>query len=180
MGFMMSGVDLEAKALDVARIARALYGTKVQDAGFEWDEFQSQLFWVILSRNRGETPYDPTRASLSRYVSVVCRTTLNHMKMARWRRERKHALGVRLADGSVVDAAVAAVSVAAPPSGQSVEDASRELLKVSGLVEAVERAAFLILLGHKTKEVAAEIGATKEVAAWVRAKIRAAADKVSQ
>ena len=175
----MPGVDLEAKAVDVIKIARALYQRKVADAGFEWDEFQSQLFWVILSRNRGETPYDPTRASLSRYVAVVCRTTLSHMCMARWRRERKHTLGVRLADGSVVDAALAAVSVAAPPSGQSVEDAARQLVKAAGLAETVERAAFLCMLGHKTKEIATEIGCPKEVAAWVRAQMRLAADKLS-
>ena len=168
----MPGVDLEAKAVDVARIAASLYGRKVIDAGFEWDDFLSNLYMAILRRNEGNTPYDPRRASLSRYISVLSRTVLSHMCTARWRLERKHSLGARDRSGAVVDAALVAVELQAPQLQRSVEAEAADLLRAQLVSKRLHKAAVLVLVGHKTREVAEACGMTREVVSWLREELR--------
>ena len=170
---MGKGVDLERYAIDVRRIATHIHARSVTRSGFEFEEFLSNLYLSILRRNAGKTPYDPKRASLSRYVGVLGRTVLNHMVVHRWRLDRKHQIGVRDADGVEVDAALAAVAVPAPEIRQDMRRDARELLAAQLVTQRLERAAFLILLGHKTKEI--DIGAPREVVAWLRSELKDAA-----
>jgi len=172
---MGKGVDLERYAIDVRRIATHIHARSVTRSGFEFEEFLSNLYLSILRRNAGKTPYDPKRASLSRYIGVLGRTVLNHMVVKRWRLDRKHQLGARGADGVVVDAALVAVAMAAPMVEQDLAADAKELLAGQRVTQRIERGALMVLLGFKTMETAQAIGAPREVVAWLRSELKEAA-----
>ena len=176
MGWPMpKGVDLDRYALDVRRIAAHIHARAVTRAGFEFEDFLSNLYLAILRRNAGQTPYDPKRASLSRYVGVLGRTVLNHMVTKRWRLDRKHQLGATGADGQQVDAALVAVAMAAPVVDQDLRQDAQELLSAQLVPQRVQRGALMVLLGFKTREISERIGAPREVVAWLRSELKEAA-----
>jgi len=174
----VAGVDLHAKAEDVRRIAAAMHGRACVRAGIEFDEFYQQLALAILRRNQGANPYDPRRASLSRYVVVLGRTVLNHMKVKAWRLDRRHQLGAVSRSGEVVDAALVARGVAAPVEALSLDRKAGELLASMLVPKRIEKAARLILIGYKNGEVAEAIQAPREVVAWIRSEMKDAAQAV--
>ena len=168
----MAGIDLNAHHEDVRRIAAAIHGRAVVRAGFEFDEFYQQLCLAILRRNSMPSAWDPRRASMSRYVVVLGRTVLNHMSVKAWRRNRRHQLGAINRSGEHCDAAVIARSLEAPPEAESLEAKAKELLAASLVYRRVEKAARLVLLGHKNGEAAEAIQAPREVVAWIRAEMK--------
>ena len=172
---MPKGVDLERYAVDVRRIATHIHARSVTRAGFDFEEFLSELYITILRRNAGETPYDPKRASLSRYVGVLGRTVLNHMVTKKWRLERKHQLGATAPDGSQVDAALVAVAIAAPMAEQDLSEDARDLLAAQLVPQRIQRGALMALLGFKTREISEAIHAPREVVSWLRSELKQAA-----
>jgi hypothetical protein len=168
----MAGIDLDAHHEDVRRIAAAIHGRAVVRAGFTFEEFYQNLCLAILRRNGMASAWDPRRASMSRYVVVLGRTVLNHMSVKAWRRNRRHQLGAISRSGEHVDAALVAKALEAPLEAESLEMKARELLTASLVMKRIEKAARLVLLGHKNGEAAEAIQAPREVVAWLRAEMK--------
>lgn len=149
------GIDLEAWHEHVRRIVVSKFGAAAVDVGVEPDELVAHVYERILRANRGRAAYDPSRASMSRYVCLQARSALANILDAR-RVRPVEELGLPNAEGELVDAA--SVDVEAP-----AEDDPRAAVLDLARDDVEARALLMLAEGATDLEVVAECGHTPRV-----------------
>jgi hypothetical protein len=71
------GVDLSAHYSDLRAVAFSSYSKRCTEAGVEIEELISVVAERILRSNRGAKPFNPSKASLPRYLHLMCSSRLS-------------------------------------------------------------------------------------------------------
>lgn len=100
-------LDLSTKVLDVRRLAKANPSFRAAvERGYDPDELLQEVWVTVLSRQAGPTPYDPKRASFSKWVWQVTRSAVSHLQERTGNRARHEQTGRRDMEDAETDAAL--------------------------------------------------------------------------
>lgn len=78
------GIDVGKRHKEIRKIFIKIYGHRC--VGYDLEELIQKLYLAILVRNKGTCPFDPSKASFSKYVCIVALGVVrNHH-----RKESKH------------------------------------------------------------------------------------------
>jgi hypothetical protein len=93
------GVDLSAHYSDLRAIALSSYSKRCQDAAVDVEDLISVAAERILRSNRGAKPFDPSKASLGRYLHLLLASRLSVMaSLVRQSESRRSRRAIRLDD----------------------------------------------------------------------------------
>jgi hypothetical protein len=141
-------LDLRERWLDVRKIAKSQpeFAACVR-AGWDADDLVSEVYARALARQSMASRYDPARAGVSKYLTVLCRGILLNLLDSKRRRDRHEQIGSHDVRGEPCDASLTAVDMQMPDdasvyAGASTEDCDDAGEPVAGrLIAVVERAA---------------------------------------
>lgn len=104
------GIDLIKRGAEVRKLLMAGFGGTIQKNGWDVEDVLQEVYLGIVTRNRGQCPWDPKKSSFGHYVYMICRCVVANYgrKQGRIRREQ---VGLLDADGIEVDAGDLAVDV---------------------------------------------------------------------
>lgn len=109
------GVDLAQHYSDLRAIALSSYSRRCAEAGVDIDDLISTVAERILRSNRGARPYDPSKASLARYLHLLLASRLSvlasNARQAEARRARRQPRAEEDEDGLDLLASVPAEPV---------------------------------------------------------------------
>jgi DNA-directed RNA polymerase specialized sigma24 family protein len=92
----MDELDLHAKTMDVRRLTRSHPSFRAAvERGHDAEELLQEVWLVVLTRQAGPTPYDPTRAKFSKWLYQVIRSAVSHYIERISTRRRHEQVGVQ-------------------------------------------------------------------------------------
>ena len=105
-------LDVGKRYRDVKRIGRSLPQYRYcLELGWSREELDQQLLVRVHLRQSMPSRYDPTKASVSKYLVVFCRSQLLNLAKIKQRRAKNEQVGMTGRDGEAMDAALGAREV---------------------------------------------------------------------
>jgi len=103
-GEVLTGIDLENRSKEVAKLFFKAYGSWTRKAQFDDDDVLQEIYKGVLVRNYGKCPWDPSRSTFGNYVTMVARGVVFNHYRRETRRERREFVGYKHVDrGRVID-----------------------------------------------------------------------------
>lgn len=88
------GLDLAVHFHEVRACILGSYARRCRAAGVEADDLLSTVYTSILASNSGPAAYDPSRASVMRYVHLLTASRLSHLVESTRSRNRVEQVGI--------------------------------------------------------------------------------------
>lgn len=98
------GLDLAHHYHEIRACVLGSYTIRCERQGVDPDDLISVVSASVLMANRGASAYDPERASVMRYVHVLCSSRLSHLAVSCKARREAEQVGLRvLRGGSTIE-----------------------------------------------------------------------------